>query len=69
MGAMIHIEDLGNGNLNFKLKGDKREVAVMLRTVFESRIDVLTPFAAAVLTYFEDHNVDPKLFMKGRPLG
>jgi len=67
--AMIHIEDLGNNNLNFKLKGEKREIGIMLRTVFERRIDVLIPFAAAVLTYFEDHGIDPNKYLKDQQKG
>lgn len=62
--AMMHIENMHNGMLNFKLKGDEREIADMIRHVLEARPDMLPVFAGAVLSYFKDHNIDPDHFLK-----
>ena len=61
--AMLHIENLENGLLNFKMKGDKAEIAAMLRKVLETRPDVIPVLAGAVFSFFKDHNLDYARFV------
>lgn len=62
--ALLHVENMDDGTLNFKLKGDRFEVAEMIRTIIEARPDVIPVFAAPVLSHFKDHKIDPDVFLR-----
>lgn len=62
--ALLHIENMQDDTLNFKLKGDRLEVAKMIRCVLDARPDVLVVFASAVLDYFKEHDIQPDTFLR-----